>query len=411
MGIKNIRTIRNLTALLSANGLLYLLTAVFVILFGRERGPEELGIYSFFFILATIIRTIHEAGYEYSLPRDMNQSGIINIAEIQQIKNLLWLIILIPAAIILYLVTDYPAVLLLLIYNYIFSQSITLKTFFKGKKNMKPIPFIEGLWTFFLMLTNILCLYYFYNLILIFIFYSIFELFKWLHYYYAAKNTYGINSVGSLSGFLKFSSLIKVKIAIRKQIRIIILYFSSSMQFRSPLLALGLFSTQSALGIYSGAFRFLSIFKILPGAILDALLPEFSSDRSYAKLAKSISYGTLISFVVFLPVYIFADEIIILLLTDKFAESVPILKIMSFMFIPMTINLTLESYLISISRENIINFTLLISAIFILLFSYFSILNFNLEFVAFVALAGEIIITGIYLIIITKIKMSEENDG
>lgn len=395
------RIIKNFASLLTANGMIYVLTAVFMILFGREKGPEPLGVFSIVFIVATILRTINESGFEFSLPRDISKGDYSGIVKAQQIKNLVWFIILLPSTFVMYYTSDDIFAIILLGYNYFFTQSSTLKSVLKGTKKMQAIPKIEAFWTLILTSANILNLYFFYDLTLIYIFYVFAEMFKWIHFYTYVKNQVPFDL--KIKSLLKISKFSFFKSNFKSPLNLITMNFLSSTQYRMPLLALGWFSTQAAVGIYSGAYRFITILKLIPGAILEALLPEFTVANNAKKLISSLLYSTLLSFAVFIPIYYFAEEIIILLLTDKFAASVPILKMLSFMFIPMTINLIFESFLLSLHKEKIINITLFISAIFILVFSFFSIREFSINFVALCAIIGELISLAIYTFVVLKI--------
>lgn len=386
--------------------MLYILTALFVILLGREKGPEELGTFSLVFIIINIIKTINEFGYDFSLQRDINQNLTFEIADAQKTKNNIWFILILPAVLILVFSTGNYYSVTLLLYNLFYTQSSTLKSVLKGRKKMTQIPRIEGSWTLFLMLANVLCLYLFYDMLYIFIFYIVFELGKSLHFYLYVKQSEG-ELIGALKDYYSFSKIDRFSKKYKEQLNTVIMNFSANFQYRSSVLATGWFGTEYALGLYSAAFRFLSIFRILPGAALDALLPEFSSDKNYNRLALSMGYGALVSFLLFLPVYYFSEEIIILLLTEKFAGSVEILKIMSFIFVPLTLNQIMESYLISFRKETVINITLITTAIFVIIFSYFSISHFNVTFVALFALMGELLSMLIYILVITFNRRKE----
>lgn len=404
---KNInRVFKNLSSLVIANGSVYLLTGVLIILIGREHGPTPLGVFSLAFVILTIFRTIIESGYDFSLQRDIAKGTHNNILNTQQIKNTLWLLLFIPSILVLYITINDYSVFILIFYNLLFAQNSTFKSILKGHKKMELIAKLDLLYTFLLVVSSIIVLYTFFNLIYIFIFYLLTELSKSFHFYSVLKNKKYIKNYKYFE-FFKISKINNNFSELKNQLPLVLYNFISSLHYRVPVLILGWFSTQQIVGYYTGALRFITIFKILPGSMLQTLLPEFSESNDLNKLIKAISLGAFLSLIIFIPVYFLSEEIIILLLTDKFSDSVNILKILSLLFIPTTINVILESYLIAGNYENQVNIGLIISAIFVFIFSYLSINYYDVNFVALSAVFGEIICMIIFSINILNLNRNK----
>jgi O-antigen/teichoic acid export membrane protein len=62
------------------------------------------------------------------------------------------------------------------------------------------------------------------------------------------------------------------------QVKLVSINFFSMLQYRTPMLLLGLVSTQAAIGNYSAGMRFLTLLRVIPGAVFNALLPEYSKN-------------------------------------------------------------------------------------------------------------------------------------
>lgn len=405
------KLISNFLNLVLGDAFFAILGVVFSIILANHLKEEGLGIFSLAFTIATLIRVFSEAGYELSILRDTSKSDISTHADLisrtQVFKNFV-LFFTLPFALIygVFLFKDLSFIFLL-IWNFPLLLNVTFRSYLKGTDKIKKLTQIEIFYSLILYSTLFINLLIFNSLSLIFLNYIFIEL---------AKSIYLFRFI---SGLLpnKLPSLLylltpnlknvndtfvfcKKEFSERSQMSLMNILFS--FQFRSSLVLSGIFLNHNDLGLYSTGTRFLTFLRIIPGAILNLLIPEFSQQTTnkaknlFSKILISFFIGIIISSIL----YFGADEIISL--TFKFKQSVLVLQLICWAFTFIMIHITIEAYLISIHKEFYINLSLSISIFTIIILSIILSFYYNLVGIIIAYLIGEIILAILYLIFAIK---------
>jgi len=159
-------------------------------------------------------------------------------------------------------------------------------------------------------------------------------------------------------------------------------------------MALGWFGTPASVGDFSAGLRFLTALRIIPGAMLNTLVPEFSSSRNKKNYMILFIIPLVIGIIPSLLLWWFAEPLI--KFTFGFKNAVDTLRIVAWTF-PFTIlNHTLEAELLSRGKEGLINIGLIISLFVILTIAFLMIPNSFAIGAAYAALIGESLLTFVY---------------
>ncbi|MDQ1267259.1 MAG: Oligosaccharide flippase family protein, partial [Bacteroidota bacterium] len=290
----------------------------------------------------------------------------------------------------------------------------TYKAILRGLKLMNPIAIIESITNILMFAAGALVVFTYPSIALIFGIYFIFELFRSAFYYYYLKSGYEMivpsflkimpisilmNLKKNISSYID-SNTKTIKILFIEHFNLLAVNFLSVFQFRTPAFILGWIAANGEVGIFSAGQRFLTLLRVIPGAVLNAMLPEFASrKRSPGNALKAFAISFLTGAAIALPLYFLSD--ILIRFTFDFKEAIPILQILSLTFPFVMSNHTLEAYLLACKRERFGNYGLLVSitviAAAILLSSVF-----DAKTAAYSALAGEASLTVLYLIFSLK---------
>ena len=404
-------------ALLTADSAGLILSVVFSIILGRLYGKEFFGVYSLSFVMATMLRTITESGYDLRIPRETaeNHENVYNlIEEAQLVKNSIWLISFVPFAVFGYLSIGGFDYIILLIYVIPLSMGSTYKSVLRGLGRMGIIAKIDAGLNM-MMYAILITLLYFGKpeMFSIFIFFPCIEILKSIMFWNYLEKSTGISIPLYIRNWrfaLSTASLIKIRKSFKSQLPLISVNFLSVWQFRSAMLAVGWAGTKSILGEYSAAQRFITFLRIIPGAILNTLLPEFSSGKQGEgdfRLLLSVLISLLIGLAVSLILTLLAEPF--MMLTFRFESAIPVLRILSWSFIPVMISLTLESYLLANKRENSIIPSMIISSSLILISALIIVPVYGATGAAFVYTGGEFILMLLYAVFTAKIKPRQQN--
>lgn len=120
------------------------------------------------------------------------------------------------------------------------------------------------------------------------------------------------------------------------------------------VILLGYFSTAVSVGIYSAGSRFVNGIGLFSGALFNSFYPAISNIKNDLKTKteltkKFILYSFTLGFMITVPLYLFAGNLIEL--TFKSEDSVIVLKILSFTMIPVLVYTVTQSYLFSEYNE------------------------------------------------------------
>lgn len=398
-----------MAALLSADSFSLLLMVVFSIFFGRIMGAELFGLFSISFVISTFVRLIIEAGYEYKLPRDISADpGKIHslLIEAQSIKNLL-IIITFPLGVIIGIIAaKSPVFIYLMIWNAPLALNTSLKSSLRGLSKMNKIAKYDNLFNFALYLVLFLLLLTYPSIELILLVYAIIEFAKSAALYLCLKK----ESPAEIPSYLALWS-IKLKNVkansdeknlyrlIKNQIGLAVINFAGALQYRIPLITLGWLGSAASVGYYSAAMRFLTFARVLPGAILNVLLPEFSKRSSgnastglFLYSVTALILGLLLS----AALYFLSKPL--MMLTFGYVQSVETLQILSWTFTFVMLNQSLEAYLLSRQREKMLIAGFLATTAFVVILSILFIPGWQEYGAAYCALAGEFALSLIYVV-------------
>ncbi|MFP4528240.1 MAG: lipopolysaccharide biosynthesis protein, partial [Candidatus Kapaibacterium sp.] len=354
------------------------------------------------------VRTIIESGYEIHIARESaaNHSNIHNLLrESSEIKNALFMVLLIPAIALGWLMSGSFVFVALLIWIYIWSACSGMKSALRGIGRMRSIAAVESRWSFALYAINFLLLFWLPNLLLIFAAFALAEFFKAVDYH---KKLSGWAEIPSLYRLyqIKFSIFSKIKsnlAKLRAQFRLVAVNFLSVLHYRAPMIMLGLVSTSAAIGLYSAGLRFLTALRLIPGASLNVLLPEFSTAGSSRRdLRSGMLFAVITGLVVSAGLWSGAD--FIMSITFDFGEAVPVLRVLAWTFLPVSVNHICEAWLLSGRRESGVNRALASTSALILISAAISIPLGGAIAAAWCALGGETALMLIYFVMISKIK-------
>ncbi|MBS3998924.1 MAG: oligosaccharide flippase family protein [Desulfobulbaceae bacterium] len=397
--------------LMSADLVNAVLGILFAFVLGRFFGAEYLGIYTFSFMLATMLWTLGESGYEVEIPREIAQEpdrmkALIGDAQVFKTRILLFgfPIFCFYGMIALgewYFLAILPWVIPA-------SANMTLKSVCRGLKRFSSISIIEISTSLFLYPTMTLVLWLTANIAYVFLVLVFSELIKMFLYLYTVRQIENF-SLDILFPYTKslfsFSSTI-ARIKERRGFTFVNLL--TMMQYRSTLLILPLFQSNYMVGVFTVGMRFVSLLRLLPASTVNVLLPEFSSEsRTEHKslLKKSLFYMFLINAIIAVSIFALAELIIDL--TFQISEAIGILKIMIWAIIPISMHQIVESFLISRNYELQISKSLFATAL--MTFIAVVVVNFfyGINGIAFIFVVGEIVLLTLYLFLLQSSEQRE----
>ncbi|MFP4369550.1 MAG: oligosaccharide flippase family protein [Candidatus Kapaibacterium sp.] len=391
--------------LLSAEGISLLLAMAFNIILGREIKEEAFGAYSLALIVAILMKTISEAGLEISIPRDINRPGADmkqSLFRGQEVKNTVWLMLILPFIPLMYFTTGIWSSLIMLLWVIPMNISFTYKAILRGKNRMGAIARYETVFNFIQYGAGITLVFLFPEIWIIFILFMTAELLKSLALYNYVRKYYSIN--------VKYTALYKVNFGILKEKSFIKEHWSllsinlfSLLHYRMPLFAAGWFGTAAAAGLFSAALRFISLLRVLPGIVLNVMIPVFSvrrssGERGYRGMVFGISAA--VGIAISLALWMAAEPL--MKHTFGFMKAVPVLKVLAWVYFPIMLNNTMEAWLLAEDRESEVNTGLFIALLVIFGASAWFIILYGSIGAAYAALAGNYFITFYYVILIFK---------
>jgi len=136
---------------------------------------------------------------------------------------------------------------------------------------------------------------------------------------------------------------------------------------RIIVIILGYMTNAFSLGIFSAASRFANGVGLFSGALYNTFYPamtnpETPAGEKYALARKFTLYAFIAGLVISLAIYFFAE--ILIDLTFRIREAVPVLKLLGFVVIPVLTHSILQSYLFSLKFEKFIAYFYIILWIF-----------------------------------------------
>ncbi len=392
--------------LMSADLVNAVLGILFAFVLGRFFGAEYLGIYTFSFMLATMLWTLGESGYEIEIPREIAQKPdrtkeLISDAQVFKSRILLFGF----PIFCLYGIIALGELSFLAIIPWVIpaSTNMTLRSVCRGLKMFRSISRIEISISLFMYPAMALVLWFTESIAYVFMVLVASEFIKMLLYLYTVRKieNFPLSLLFPYNKSLfSFSSMI-ARIKERRGFTFVNLL--TMLQYRSTLLILPMLQINYMVGVYTVGMRFVTLLKLLPASTINVLLPEFSSENKTehkSLLAKSLSYMFIITVAIALAIFALAEFIIDL--TFQIPEAIEILRIMIWAIIPISMHQIIESYLMSRNYEMQISKSLFGTALFTLLAVVVVNFFYGINGIAYIFVVSEIVLLTLYLILLKK---------
>lgn len=372
------------------NTVSYLSSFILAVLISRYLGVEIFGEYSFIFAFILILGMISDFGLSTLLVRKINENKSNArklISSFNRIKILLSLIILTVALTAIFLFFEkffYPAffigMMIILPRSLISTYESSLRSFLNQKYTVtaKSInSFLQLAASYFLLLNGS-------GLASIFLCILIFDALTSAILYIANEKVmqrfYNENikpasefSSGSFKGEF-FPVLTESSV-----------FFCSNFLMLSikslNVILLGYFSTAASVGIYSAGSRFVNGVGLFSGALFNSFYPVISDIKNNIRMKievtkKFILYSIAFGFILTAIVFFLSGYLIEL--TFKTAESVLVLKILSFTMLPVLVYTVTQSFLFSVYDEKFLmkiliiawSLNIIMSIIFVTMYDY-----------------------------------------
>ncbi len=356
-----IRLVHNAWNLAFADGAALVSIAVFIIIMGRLYGSATLGKFSFAVALSSMAQTIADAGFDISLPRSVSQSpesSSSNVADALRTKIFLCLCTL-PLAFAASFMKDSQTIITTAVMLADVLPSTLAFAYLAALRGMNQSALAARINALYNVLPILCCigLVWFSPPISVFaLLIFIGDCIKLIH----IERVY--NRFGSyelhLRSILKEPALIFEKSLLRKswneQRGVTLTALYSAALVRMPSVMLGWFATDAHHGIYAAASRFFTALRIIPGALLNVIIPEYARSDARSPRIRVVFVAALIcATVVSAIVALFAPTIIAW--SFRYDESVVILQTLALAFGALFMKTTLEAFLLARKREQIVH--------------------------------------------------------
>ncbi len=430
------RILRAIGTLFSVQAVTMTGGVVFQIILSRMHGAEVAGLFTKASATALLLAVIIDFGYEVTIPRSA-QDGKISLPtmlrEAQSIKNTLWALICLVMLLCLLAFTVLGAEMaaratLLCTALYVVwilprSYTMTYSAALRGRLYVQPIAIIENAVTAasYLAATVLLfCDFAVVTLIAaVIMVLTLAEIVKAVLLRYSLAQRLVIESSTSfhlpLTSFGADWSFLWNILALQRimktlasgNITLVLMQILATAEARLGIYALGMFSTDAAVGYYIAALRFLTVLRVLPGAVLTTLLPVFSERKIKhyrSGLSKGLAIALAFGIVVGIVVYLSAESLITVVYGATFKAAIPVMRVLAWLFAAHLLTNILEAYLLAHHRETLVNAGLLValggSALLNLLFTPL----YGEVSAAWCTLAGQMMMAGTYTVVAFAVR-------
>ena len=357
--MNTVQKIAKNTILLSISQIItYALGFVFIMYSARYLGVEDFGILSFALAFSGIMMLFADLGLSTLMIREVSRDK--NLTE-KYIKNILSLKIILSSftllsSIIIILIMGYnieiiKITVLITLYSLFSSLSIMFYSLFQAHEKLEYQSLgqvfnqsLLFLGAFFLIFNKI-------DIMGFALLYFLVGLIVFLYNFTVCRCRYVLPQMEIDLDFWK--KLIK------KALPLSILIIFSSIAFRIDIVLLSMLDSNTAVGIYSAAYRLIEILIFLPTVFVASIYPvvsrfHVSSKESLKKAYKtSFKYLTFLGLPIATGVTLLADKIILLIYGSQFTGSVIALKILIWAIPLIFLTYFSGTIVISINKQNI----------------------------------------------------------
>ena len=357
-----LRLISLSTNLAFADGVALVAIAVFIVLFGRIYGAEELGKISFAVAISSIAQTICDAGFDISLPRSISraQTHAYQLThDALRVKLFLCLVVL-PLVLLTTLVKDSATVLT----SFFFVLDVVPSTFssslsasLRGLNKSVEAARIAMLYN---ILPIALCVGLVFADAPMPLFAVVILLGDILKYFRLQKLfNESIPEDFSIRELLN-ARIFDIQLLLTsyyEQRGVTLTNFFSSLLVRTPSVMLGWFATNAQHGVYAAASRFFTALRILPGAVINVLIPEYSQRTIESPRIRTVLIASIVT-AILCASFLFFGAPLLIHFTFDYNDSIGVLKILAIAFAGLFLKTTLEGFLLAAQREKLVNLIL-----------------------------------------------------
>jgi O-antigen/teichoic acid export membrane protein len=351
------RVAKNIAALFTAHFVVAFLLLALSVVIARTLGDVAFGKYSFVIALTAIFAIFSDLGYNTlmvrEVARDPAQAGryLKNILGIRLVLSL----IIFTAIVIIINATGYHAdmknlIYVFAIYTLILSISDVFKMVFRASERMQyesAITMISNIVRVVLGVSVLLRGYGLMGIALVFLLYSLLDL---LLSFLVCKTRFVRPGVALDPGFWKGTVIIALPMGL--------VTILSLIYIRTDTIMLAIMGGVAVVGWYNAAYNLVLGFTPIPHLFMNAILPLMSrlhvssKDSLVMGYEKALTYLLISGLPIAMGMSLLADEIILLLYGEGFANSVIALEILAWDVLLIFICLPLGFMLVAINRQN-----------------------------------------------------------
>ncbi len=351
------RVAKNIAALFTAHFVVAFLLLALSVVIARTLGDVAFGKYSFVIALTAIFAIFSDIGYNTlmvrEVARDPAQAGryLKNILGIRLVLSL----IIFTAIVIIVNATGYHAdmknlIYVFAIYTLILSISDVFKMVFRASERMQyesAITMISNIVRVVLGVSVLLRGYGLMGIALVFLLYSLLDL---LLSFVVCKTRFVKPGVALDPGFWKGTVMVALPMGL--------VTILSLIYIRTDTIMLAIMGGVAVVGWYNAAYNLVLGFTPIPHLFMNAILPLMSrlhvssKDSLVMGYEKALTYLLISGLPIAMGMSLLADEIILLLYGEGFANSVIALEILAWDVLLIFICLPLGFMLVAINRQN-----------------------------------------------------------
>jgi len=351
------RVAKNVAALFTAHFVVAFLLLALSVVIARTLGDVAFGKYSFVVALTAIFAIFSDLGYNTLMVRDVArdpaQAGryLKNIVGIRLVLSL----IIFAVIVIIINVTGYHAdmknlIYVFAIYTLILSISDVFKMVFRASERMQYESAITIISNIVRVVLGVLVLLWGYGLMgiaLVFLFYSLLDL---LLSFLVCKTRFVRPGVALDPGFWKGTVTVALPMGL---VTILSLVYA-----RTDTIMLAIMDGVAVVGWYNAAYNLVLGFTPIPHLFMNAILPLMSrlyvssKDSLVRGYEKAFTYLLISGLPIAMGMSLLADEIILFLYGEQFANSAIALEILAWDVLLIFICLPLGFMLVAINRQN-----------------------------------------------------------
>lgn len=185
------------------------------------------------------------------------------------------------------------------------------------------------------------------------------------------------------------SAAAALKLFCHEQGHVTLINILSSLLVRLPVLMLGWFGSNQAVGFFSAASRFTTAARILPGAFLHTILPQYTKRNAQAPRIRIVLIATT-AIAVAAGAALALSAPLLMHWTFTFQSSVAILQVLALGFVFLSIKTVLEGFLLATHHEQMVTTVLALTAI-VAAGAYLLVASSSAMHVAAVSVASELV--------------------